>query len=212
MRGSSPWRLAVAIKGACIAALLVTGCAGNPMVGGPSGSHDEATAAAKVKRIGDRLIAGAYPECFMEPRDASQAPPAVCSVDFTVNGSYRVNAGATRDRVKVTEGMLRFVQNEEELAFVIAHEMSHVALGHFGGVMSYTGRTQLEYEADEKAIEIMAAAGYDVSQAPDILRRMSRKYRGSDRMAASHPSFDKRLHRVLGRIDDLHKVDQAMVN
>jgi predicted Zn-dependent protease len=191
--------------------MLLSGCAGSATVGGPSGSHEESVSAVKVNRISERLLAASYPECNTTDEAAAKSRPRFCGIEFRVTGSYRVNAGANRHGVKITEGMLRFVRNEEELAFVLAHEMAHITLGHFGS-LAYTGRTQLEYEADAEAVRMLAAADYDIRQAPDVLRRMSRKYRGADRMAATHPSFEKRMHRVMGQIKDFRHTNQAMAN
>ena len=41
-----------------------------------------------------------------------------------------VNAYADGGSVFITQGMMRFVENDEELALIIAHEVSHNALGH----------------------------------------------------------------------------------
>ena len=85
-----------------------------------------------------------------------------------------------------------------------------MALGHFGDEAAYTGRTMLEFEADREAVRLLNKAGYDVSRAPDILRRLSHKYRGHDRHAASHPSFSERWHRVSSQIRNLSEPKQAM--
>lgn len=41
-----------------------------------------------------------------------------------------VNAWTDGDNVYVTRGLLRFIQNDDELAIIIAHEMAHAVRGH----------------------------------------------------------------------------------
>ena len=41
-----------------------------------------------------------------------------------------INAAADGERVMVTRGMMRFVENDAELALVVAHEIAHNAMGH----------------------------------------------------------------------------------
>lgn len=56
--------------------------------------------------------------------------PACRSVIALDPNSEQVNALADGNRVVVTKGMMNFIQNDEELAFVIAHEISHNAMQH----------------------------------------------------------------------------------
>jgi predicted Zn-dependent protease len=44
--------------------------------------------------------------------------------------SDAVNAFADGEKVVITKGMMRFVENDRELSLVIAHEMAHNAMGH----------------------------------------------------------------------------------
>jgi Zn-dependent protease with chaperone function len=41
-----------------------------------------------------------------------------------------VNAFASSKRVLITTGMIRFCETDKELALVVGHEISHIALGH----------------------------------------------------------------------------------
>jgi predicted Zn-dependent protease len=43
---------------------------------------------------------------------------------------YGINAFADGEEISVTTGMLRFVNNDDELALVIGHELAHNVLGH----------------------------------------------------------------------------------
>ncbi|MFQ5862774.1 MAG: M48 family metallopeptidase [Candidatus Brocadiales bacterium] len=52
------------------------------------------------------------------------------SIDFQVQESQAVNAGATFGKIVVTTGMIKFTRFEDELAVVLGHEIAHVAKGH----------------------------------------------------------------------------------
>lgn len=98
--------------------------------------------------------------------------------------------------------MIRFTANDDELAFVVAHEMAHNNLKHSGrfgkgklilaefGIGSGKVR-QAELAADELAIEMMASAGYDLDASESLLMR-SGKHRGPN-LSLSHPGTDRRL-------------------
>jgi predicted Zn-dependent protease len=71
---------------------------------------------AWIGRVGRRLLA-AIPE---HPR-----------IQFLVaRGDPSINASATFGRVVITGGMLRFLENDDELAVVLGHEAAHITQGH----------------------------------------------------------------------------------
>jgi predicted Zn-dependent protease len=45
-------------------------------------------------------------------------------------GERSINAGATFGRVIVSEGMMRFVRSDDELAMILGHELAHLTEGH----------------------------------------------------------------------------------
>jgi predicted Zn-dependent protease len=54
-------------------------------------------------------------------------------------GESSVNAGATFGKIVVTEGMLRFVRSDDELAMILGHELAHLTQGHVSrGAMNNT--------------------------------------------------------------------------
>jgi hypothetical protein len=53
-----------------------------------------------------------------------------CNYGIVMVGDDSVNAFADGNNIAVTTGMLRFVEDDTELSLVMAHEMSHNALGH----------------------------------------------------------------------------------
>lgn len=57
-------------------------------------------------------------------------PIQVCGYGFQVVESDEINAFADGRNILLPRGMLRFVQNDKELAFIIGHEVAHNAAGH----------------------------------------------------------------------------------
>lgn len=126
-----------------------------------------------------------------------------CGYEVYLVQDDSVNAwAAPGGRVYVTAGLMKFIQDDDELAFVIGHELSHHILGHLakktmnivlgtivdilvsaaGGVPTQGVFQQLgalvfseefEKEADYLGTYLAARAGYDVRKAPDFWRRMA---------------------------------------
>ncbi|MCG3202001.1 MAG: Beta-barrel assembly-enhancing protease [Gammaproteobacteria bacterium] len=112
----------------------------------------------------------------------------------------KLNAFSIGDgHIFLTEGMLRFVANEGELAAVIAHEFGHHLAGHFctsarkrgfwGGLFGGSGEEnatrsrvgaltaivdpEKEREADRIATIVLDRAGYDPRHALELAMRMA---------------------------------------
>ncbi len=122
---------------------------------------------------------------------------------FSIGGGY----------VFITDGAVNFVQNESELAAILAHELGHELAGHFCGAsdLSDTGglfdifsapetqkhqvgvgsMTQVidpvkEQQADQIAISILQAGGYDPHAILEVARRLPLG-------GAVHPMDSRRL-------------------
>lgn len=60
-----------------------------------------------------------------------QAIPGRPQVKFSlVAKENSINAGATFGQIMVTEGMMRFVRSDDELAMILGHELAHITQGH----------------------------------------------------------------------------------
>ncbi len=132
-----------------------------------------------VRRVGEEVLAA--------------APKAPTDVRFYVLPSAEVNAFATTDHViYVTMGLLARLESEAQLAFILAHEVGHVELGHslelylegeriaqeqrsaslFGGSGGLDGflakqrySRELEMRADSYAHGVFAKTGYSGADA-----------------------------------------------
>lgn len=100
--------------------------------------------------------------------------------------SHSLKGGAFaigRNKIVLQEGLAKFVRNEGELAFVIAHELSHHLLGHthsnlehfLGGTSASLDRSTIESElaADELALKLTTAAGYQPDAGHRLLSRIA---------------------------------------
>lgn len=128
-----------------------------------------------------------------------------CSGRFALLQRRALNAWSDGRTVAVTSRMLEFVTDNDELSFVVAHEMSHNILRHaekLKGTINWLAEFGLgarkvkatEIEADKLAIEMMANAGYDLSAPERLLRRTSHA-RGTD-LGITHPRTSRRIEIV----------------
>ena len=114
-------------------------------------------------------------------------PVPACPSRVHLARSNQLNAFADGTHVFLTTRLLATATTDDELAFMIAHEMAHNVLGHAAamraaGVGRGIGRTlgrggqilrQAERAADALAGELMLDAGYDPVAGAAVLRRFS---------------------------------------
>lgn len=120
-----PCRSALVLATAITAAGLLPGCAGSPSVGKEmhrdmltqGAAYQNPGLQAYVNRVGQRLVAHSD-----EPGSA---------FTFTVIDSPDINAFALPGGyVYVNRGLLAYLDNEAELAGVLAHEIGHITASH----------------------------------------------------------------------------------
>jgi len=114
-------------------------------------------------------------------------PRTGCLLRVRLAYSNQRTAVANAPYVVVSSGLLGLVRNDDELAFVIAHEMAHVVLGHGAelraegvpreGMARGLGKNgervrRTEREADQLGGRVMLAAGYDPARGALILPRL----------------------------------------
>jgi predicted Zn-dependent protease len=108
-----------------VALVFLTGCAGNASIGknqhaellGQRAIYNDPPLQAYVNRVGQRLVA------------SSDDPNGTFT--FTVIDSPDINAfAAPGGYIYVNRGLLAYLDNEAELAAVLAHEIGHVTASH----------------------------------------------------------------------------------
>jgi hypothetical protein len=105
------------------------------------------------------------------------APVLACPSRVHLARSAQRNAFADGRHVFLTTGVLALLRNDDELAFLIAHEMAHNVLGHAAAMRSGTvenrrGVRRIESAADLLAGNLMIDSGYDPVVGAGVLRRI----------------------------------------
>lgn len=97
-------------------------------------------------------------------------------------------------RIIVYKGLLPLIDNDDELAFILAHEMAH-DMDFYGGFLNYTAMTfnskKYEVKADTKAVDYMVNAGYDPISAIISINKIAEEPMID--WLASHPRGTKRM-------------------
>ncbi|WP_319584663.1 M48 family metallopeptidase [uncultured Pseudodesulfovibrio sp.] len=173
-----------------------------------------------TRQLHEQLNTG-EPVSFWVERDgvpvALNAHPAKrCDYAVVMSEDTVVNAYADGDSVVVTKGMMDYVENDDELALVVGHEMGHNVMGHIskqagnrfiGAVLDgliagvtgvYTNNfanaagmlysQDFEQEADYMGVYFMERAGYDSTGAPNFWRRMGADNPYAIGHATTHPT------------------------
>ncbi|SNS58348.1 Peptidase family M48 [Sphingomonas laterariae] len=138
--------------------------------------------------------------------DVSITPLATCASRIQLLPSGKLDAAADGRMISITSAMVDFTRNDDELAFIIAHEMAHNALRHRArlddqkvsrGLLSIVGANarrikETECEADHVGLYMAARAGFAVEQAPEFWRRFGRTYDFGPLSDPTHPSGKQR--------------------
>lgn len=163
-----------------------------PRDGDPAAPFSAKHARDRADTVSDLLEAAAVrPFSLTLWRDGSMltlrvTAAAGCPSRLHLARSTQRNAYADGHHVFLTTGLLALLRNDDELAFVIAHEMAHNILGHAavmrsGAVDRGFGRTfgksgtivrASERAADALGGALMIDAGYDPIAGAQMLRRV----------------------------------------
>ncbi len=128
--------------------------------------------------------------------EASQS----CDYPVYLRMSPAINAYANGRNIVVTAGMMNFVKSDDELAYIIGHELAHNTQSHIrksitNYVLSLGGTRYtriFEQEADYVGLYYMVRAGYDPSQVEDLWRRLALQSLRPIGRAKTHPAYPTR--------------------
>lgn len=154
------------------------------------------------------------------------AAPAGCASEFRVEASEQVRARADGTLVLLYAGMLRFSDDDDELATVIAHELAHNILRHRArlnaadiqrGLAQNFGRnarlTRLtEIEADRLSVWLMADAGIDPAAAARFWTNFGKRHGGGIFAAPTHPRWKERVKLVTAEAETMRQLRAADPN
>lgn len=172
-------------------------------------------------------------------RDFALVPEDACDYPVLLNTSDQVNAMADGSKIIIARGMMRFVENDQELGMVISHELAHNAMAHmkalkqnymlgsifdivamvygintqgiFGKLGAQRYSKEFEAEADYVSLYIMARAGLPIDDSPNFWRRMATAHPGSIEAnhASSHPSTPERFVALEKTIEEIREKEAS---
>lgn len=115
-----------------------------------------------------------------------------------INRTNEVNANSNMfyKNITIYTGILRHISNDDELAFILGHEMAH-SIEAYGGPVKYLATMwnakSYEMKSDLKAIDYMVKAGYDPISAIIIGNKVFDEPMWDWGFFAAHPKGSKRL-------------------
>lgn len=175
-----------------IFAALLAGCAGSPAPAYSPAPYE--TSQADFEILKRRLIRTAAALMRANAQlcpntriiTAAEGTFPICTNKVAIEDSPVKNAQTNGDTILVTTAMIRAL-TDDELAFLIAHELAHSVNGDYTETES---RPPLELAADRTGLFLMARAGYDISAARSALEKLD-----IPRSPASgtHPSGPERM-------------------
>ncbi|MCM1512700.1 MAG: M48 family metallopeptidase [Oxalobacter formigenes] len=162
-----------------------------------------------------------------------------CGFRVELGHTDQVNAYSDGQRILITRGMMRFTQNDSELAYVIGKEMAHNVLNHARTLRTTetsrkiidnliqvnpkpgnTGKIkpmtrQFDLDSDTLGLAMALRAGYDIDSAVNFWTRLVRAYPASSTgsYTASHPNSRSRLEvmpKAVSRIKAAEKRKKAL--
>ncbi len=196
---------------ALLAAALLSGC-GVLRADAPAETRSAPAAAARAAP-GDWGAYDRYEDAALEAyvlgvaeKIAAHAELGDAPLRIVIVDAPAPNAAAGSDgEIAITLGLIALLADEAELAWVLSHEIAHLERGHPELLAELTRapdrdgyarrsalRRRFETEADARGVELMTAAGYDVSAARRVTRVLGASRR-ADSDLASHPGAEERL-------------------
>ena len=139
-------------------------------------------------------------------------PQEICNYPVKLSLSSTVNAYASGRKITMTAGMMNFVEDDDELALIVGHELGHNTMGHVRKIVTNfilsAGGTRytrpFESESDYVGMYYMVRAGYDPSNVEDFWRRLALTNPKSVVRAKTHPTFPDRYLRIAATRDEIN--------
>ncbi len=132
------------------------------------------------------------------------SPRQICDYKLRLKPSAAINAYADGRSITMYSGMMDFVENDDELALIVGHELAHNTMGHIrkiiGNIILSVGATRytrpFESEADYVGLYYQVRAGYSPEGVEALWRRLARVSPRSVNRAKTHPTFPDRYVRI----------------
>jgi Zn-dependent protease with chaperone function len=169
---------------------------------------EQTAAVLSIERSGQRL-------------EVSVVPQNVCLSRVELAPGDAINANANGLVAQISGRLVNWVQNDDELALVIAHEIAHNLLDHqkrlseksaLSGLATSLGlsgraQRQMELEADRMGIIMAAGAGYNYKIAPDFWAKLNSNNPLASFLATTHPTTRARRENAQRVVDELKSKD-----
>ncbi len=180
-----------ALAACCLVAACLSACQSGSAVwsGEPASGPAASPGGGEVHlaTVASRITGALGEVCQCRPRpESSGAGLELCGYPVQVEHTVELHASTNGQRVRITSGMLGFFESDDELAFVLAHELSHILLGHAGAFNGLSPRSA-EEEADRLGIRIVLAAHFDTERAAEFPERLVRSYPAAGGQNAIYP-------------------------
>ena len=142
----------------------------------------------RVAEVAARLAPSLAGLCACDDAGVAEgAELMLCGYPIRIQQTPALHASTNGVRIRIASGMLRFFTSDDELAFVLAHELSHILLGHTDGAFHGLAGTSSEAEADKLAARIVWAAGFDADLAAGFPVKLARQNPGIDWANRGYP-------------------------
>ena len=185
-------------------------------------SYDAVSAAmAVLEALSEQKAAVLSVERGGQRFDVSVTPQNVCRSRVELAPGNAINANANGLVAQISGRLVNWVQSDDELALVIAHEIAHNLLDHpkrlseksplsdLATSLGLSGRAQrqMELDADRMGIIMAATAGYNYKIAPDFWARLNSNAPLASFLATSHPTTRARRENAQKVVDQISSKD-----
>ena len=182
-------------------------------------SYDAVSAAmAVLEALSEQKAAVLSVERGGQRFDVSVTPQNVCRSRVELAPGNAINANANGLVAQISGRLVNWVQSDDELALVIAHEIAHNLLDHpkrlseksaLSGLATSLGlsgkaQRQMELDADRMGIIMAAGAGYNYKIAPDFWARLNSNTPLAVFLATTHPTTRARRDNAQRVVDEIN--------